>query len=218
MNKANGQPGKNASAWQWAGQVLSAEDLRQGLNGQGEVILSPRTVVTPMALDLLRANRVRIVRQPEDAREQREKAAWGYALEKPDAQVGSAIQSLAREGLRFKPLAAKREGESSCGWARAMADCIARGECQGGIAFCQDPGLVCCIANKLTGLRAVAVANVNQANRAVNGLAANLVVVEMPGRTFFEIRQILRCVSGGKGSCPNDIVSLLKELEGHAHR
>ena len=78
-------------------------------------------------------------------------------------------------------------------------------------------GLVCCVANKVPGLRAAAVTTVAQAARATHSLGANLLAVEMPGRTYFEVRQILRAVCGA-GACPDTVAGTLRELDGHAHR
>jgi len=58
---------------------------------------------------------------------------------------------------------------------------------------------------------------VTQAARAVRTLAANLLAVEMPGRTFFEVRQILR-ICCAPAVCPADLAGTLQELDGHAHR
>jgi hypothetical protein len=41
----------------------------------------------------------------------------------------------------------------------------------------------------------------------IEGLGANLFAIEMPGRTFFEFRQMLK-----------SIAKVLQELDGHAHR
>lgn len=217
MSPGNGQPGvngKDGKALLWTGRVLSAEDLRD-LNGHAEVLLSPRTVVTPMALDQLRAQGVRIVRRADETPGQSTGSSdWGIAQEKPDALVTSAIRSLEREGVRFKTIAAS--GDSPCRWGRALADCVARGDCCGGVGFAADPGLISCIANKVKGLRAAAVCSVPQAKRAIAALAANLIVVEMPGRTLFEIKQILKCVCAG-GACPPETIAILRELE-DAHR
>jgi ribose 5-phosphate isomerase RpiB len=100
-----------------------------------------------------------------------------------------------------------------------LAECVARGDCQGGIVFCQDPGLVCCVSNKVAGLRAVVVSSAASAARAALSLAANFVAVEMPGRTFFELRQILRtlCTTDAR-ACPAGVACTLQELDGHAHR
>ena len=65
----------------------------------------------------------------------------------------------------------------------------------------------------------VAVATVGQAARATLTLAANLLAVEMPGRTFFEVRQILRTLyAPAPPACPDGVACTLRELDGHAHR
>ena len=209
----------------WPGRVLAAEDLRRSLNGQRRVVLSPRTIVTPLAAEQLRADGIEVMRDaPTPARSASEghgctaAARWGYAQERPHPLVRSAVQSLEREGVRVQELPAIGEA-LACRWARAVAECVARAECHGGVVFCHDPGLVCCVANKLAGLRAAAVTTVGQAARATLTLGANLLVVEMPGRTFFEVRQIFRtlCTSAGP-ECPDGVVCTLQELDGHAHR
>src|SRR5205823_4118123 len=104
-------------------------------------------------------------------------------------------------------------------WARAMAEILTRTQDLGGIAFCSNPGLVCCIANKVAGVRAVAVSTTTQADRARKTVAANLVAIESPGRTFFELRQIARAIVAGQPACcPPELATMLKELDGHAHR
>jgi hypothetical protein len=132
--------------------------------------------------------------------------------------VECAVRAVRREGLVVREWPAPGR-ELTCRWARAVAECVAAGECSGGVLFCADPGLVCCVANKVPGLRAAAVATVQQAARATLSLAANLLVVEMPGRTFFELRQILRtlCVAR-RPLCPDGVACTLRELDGHAHR
>jgi ribose 5-phosphate isomerase RpiB len=143
---------------------------------------------------------------------------WGFAQERPHPTVQNAIKALERDGVAIVELQAN--GEPSCArWARAVADCIARGDCQGGVVFCEDPGLVCCVSNKLAGVRAAAVVTVAQAARATLSLGANLLAVEMPGRTFFEVRQIFRILcAGGQPVCPPGVACTLEELDGNAHR
>jgi hypothetical protein len=207
----------DSAVLRWPGRVLAAEDLRRHLNGQQELVLSPWTIITPLAAEELRSNGVRITRQaPEKL--PASVPAWGYAQERSHPAVQSAVQAVARDGLHLKELPAAGE-TAPCGWARAVAECVARGECVGGVVFCQDPGLFCCVANKLAGLRAAAVVTVAQAARATQTLGSNLVAVEMPGRTFVELRQILRTLcTAGSPACPPGVGSTLKELDGHAHR
>jgi len=104
-------------------------------------------------------------------------------------------------------------------WARRIADCMARGDCQGGIVFCQEPGLVCCVANKLAGLRATVLTTPSQACRIIVALGPNVVAIEATGRTFFELKQMLRAVGKSEpGKCPPHVSCVLAELDGHAHR
>ena len=201
----------------WSGRVVAAEDLRRLLNGHRQLLVTAHTVITPLALEQLRERGVEIRRQPT-VEKPATRSTWGYAQDRPHPMVTSAIQAVRREGLGWKEMPPVTTGQD-CRWARALAECIACGECGGGVVFCQDPGLVCCVANKVAGLRAAAVNTVAQAGRAVLTLGPNLVAVEMPGRTFFEIRQILRMLcTATVAACPPGVACTLQELDGHAHR
>jgi hypothetical protein len=217
---ANGQDldgSADGAVLRWPGRVLAAEDLRRHLNGQQELVVSARAVITPLAADHLRTNRVRIIRQAVE-KQPAPAPAWGYAQDRPHPAVQSAVQAMTRDGLHLKELPAA-QATAPCAWARAVAECVAQGECVGSVVFCQDPGLLCCVANKLAGLRAVAVVTVAQAARASQTLGSNLVAVEMPGRTFVELREILRTLcTAGSPACPPGVACTLKELDGHAHR
>jgi ribose 5-phosphate isomerase RpiB len=142
---------------------------------------------------------------------------WGFGQDRSHAMVQAAVRVLAREGVPLRELSCA-PGDASCHWAKAVAECLANGECQGGVLFCADPGLVACVANKVAGVRAVPVTTVGQSARATLTLAANLLVVEMPGRTFFEVRQILRTLITSGARCPDGVACTLRELDGHAHR
>ena len=207
----------DAEVLHWSGRVLAAHDLRRMLQGQGEVVVSAATLITPLAAEELRASGIRVTRQPA-AIEKLPAPSWGQAQDRPYPQVQSALRAVEREGMVVGELPAAREASPES-WARNLAECLAQGPYRGGIGFCSDPGLVCCIANKVVGVRAVAVTNVAQAARAVRTLAANLLAVEMPGRTFFEVRQILRLLRESQDQpCPPGVARILKELEDHAHR
>jgi ribose 5-phosphate isomerase RpiB len=201
----------------WQGPLVSAEELRRRLNGQEEIVVPARAIITPLAVDELRANGVRINRQTIEEQPS-PKGNWGYVQERSDPLVRSAVGALEREGLVLTELRPK-ESSTACQWAKAVAECVAGGECDAGLVFCSDAGLVCCVANKLAGLRAIAVASLPQAARAKAALGPNLVAIEMPGRTFFELRQIIRTLcQAAHPVCPAGVANTLRELDGHAHR
>src|SRR5207253_502279 len=128
---------------------------------------------------------------------------WSYAQEKPDAMVASAVQALARDGVTLAAV-------DFAGSARNVVETILRvGHL--GVVFCGDPALACCIANKMSGMRAAAVWNVAHVLRARKTLGANLFAIEMPGRTFFEVRQMLKTIVTGDVQCPAEIATTLQE-------
>jgi hypothetical protein len=201
----------------WKGQVLSALELRGALDGHRELVLPEGAVITPSAAEELKAKGVRI-RRRSPSNQLPSQAAWGYSQDRIYPQVQGLAKAVEREGIALRELEIGAAGNVST-WARELAGCIARGDCCGGLAFCQEAELVSCVANKVAGLRAASIGTPAQGARAASSLGANLLVIEMPGRTFFEIRQIIRGLCRtGTPACPPSVASLLQELDGHAHR
>ena len=144
-------------------------------------------------------------------------AGWAYAVEgKPTTMLAVALQSLCRHGAEPRHLP-ECNGEP-CVWVRDVAACLAAGDCRVAVLFCTDPGLACCVANKVPGVRAVAVTSVGAAVRALRSLGPNLLVVEMAGRTYYECRELLRLCQENPSACPPGLACVLQELDGHAHR
>jgi len=224
LNSQDRQTPGTDGALRWSGRVVTADGLRQSLNGERELVVTPRTVITPLAADHLKANGVQVVRQEEAAHPQKgpkeiSKGGWGYALERPFPLASSVMQSIKRDGLNLQELSIPRQREAecetlACNLARETAQVITRGDWSGAIFFCHDPWLVCCVANKVKGIRAAALTSASQANRAVSGLGVNFLALEIGNQTFFELRHILRSVCGSPATCSGAVTGILNELEG----
>jgi hypothetical protein len=135
--------------------------------------------------------------------------------DRPHDYVAAAVRTLRREGLLVSEVALE---SPPCVSARRVAEEISQGKFIGGVLFCQVPCIVACVANKVPGVRAVMVTTVGQAALATLELAANLLVVEMPGRTFYEVKQFLRIIHGVKPELVPVLAHTLQELDGRAHR
>jgi hypothetical protein len=205
------------SVLSWPKRLLCADDLRCHLTSQRELLLLPKTIITPLAADELKAKGILISWLVQNAKDPSasKRGTWAYTQEKPDVLITSAIQALQRDGITLSAL--NISGLLLIG-ARTLAEEIRKGSHCGGIIFCSDPGLVCCVANKIAGLRSVAVFDVTQVVRVSKTLGANLFAIEMPGRTFFEIRQMIKTIVGHAANCPEEVANALRELDGHAHR
>src|SRR5262249_46416225 len=208
--------GPQTDVLRWTACVLSAADLRQHLNGHREVLLSGKTIVTPSAVDELKAKGVGLSRLTENQVVGSPSGKWFCVQEKCDPVVDAAVNALRREGVKLSALQAVASNAAT--WAREVARQLSSGEHVGGVAFCADAALVCCVANKVKGIRAAVVASAAPTPNPFSTIGANLLAVEMPGRTLFEVRQILRTAATSKTARPDTVVNLLAEIEAHAHR
>jgi hypothetical protein len=145
-----------------------------------------------------------------------DKPGCGYAIQgRPVPMLEVALRALSRNG--GATLALPACNGSTCDWVRGVAECLRKGQCRAALLFCEDPELASCVANKVAGIRAAAVQTVPQAARALEQFGANVLVVEMAGRTFFEFKELLRLAGNGT-VCPPGVACVLGELDGHAHR
>jgi hypothetical protein len=143
-------------------------------------------------------------------------AGWGYAIEgQPSTMLQVALRAVYRNG--HPPQVLPPCNGEICDWVRSVAECLRSGRCRAAVLFCRDACLACCVANKVPGVRAAAVWTVAQAQRALQRLGANLLVVEMAERTYFECKEMLRLCCQ-RTECPPGVARILQELDGHAHR
>jgi len=216
----NGQPDQasfNGAKLDWTSRVLSAEDVRARLNGQLELILRSDTVITPSAHDELRSRRIRVIRQ-DALPQQTATRGWGYAQDRPYAIVQSVAGALKREGSLLSEIDLKHD-RVLCRWAQAVAESIHDGSFCGILAFCEDTSLVCCVANKVVGLRAVAVHPGLRARACLGGVGANFVAIDVARQTFFELKQLVQAICRqNEPVCSGELASVIGELEGHASR
>jgi ribose 5-phosphate isomerase RpiB len=228
LNGENRNSSDSTNVLRWSGRIVTADGLRRSLNGERQLQVIPGTVITPSAVDHLKANGVRVVRAEENPKPQaingnKPGMRWGYLTERPDAVVSNVVQALKRDGVDLQEISitpecsarVTLESESlACGLARQAAEIVAGGECRGVAVFSLDPGLTCCIANKVKGIRAIAIGSANQAQRAAKGLGANVLALELGKATFFEMRQILKSACNGSTSCSQVVAQIIQELEG----
>src|SRR5262249_12696834 len=122
---ANGQPREKnpeARVLRWSGRVLSSSDVAHSLNGHRELVLSPRTVVTPLAAEELSDRGVTYRRDPLEV-PAAPASEWGYAQDRPHPLVRSAVQALERDGLVLREMDTKIN-DSPWNWAKALAECV----------------------------------------------------------------------------------------------
>ncbi len=101
----------------WAGGVITADGLRESLNGERELVVTPRTVITPLAADHLKANGVRVVRQEAVPRASQAVARRGRWM---TLEVAVPVLPLVSLALALAALVASLV--APCGAGRATLD------------------------------------------------------------------------------------------------
>ncbi|MFO0964911.1 MAG: hypothetical protein U0793_04880 [Gemmataceae bacterium] len=210
-----GQSGAAGESLIWSERLLTWEDLRSRLHGLRELVLGPKTLVSPLLLDELRERKIAVRRDVASTASKTEnRGALGVAQRTSDGTVGGAIEALKREGLALA--AWEPKGANAAAWAWSLGHLVK--EAGRGVAFATDAALVACVAGKVAGVRPAHAMNARQAARAIQRFAANLLTIETPGPTFFEVKQILRTAATTAPQSSDYIERVFKELDGHAHR
>ncbi|MFQ3650075.1 MAG: hypothetical protein SNJ75_07055 [Gemmataceae bacterium] len=147
--------------------------------------------------------------------EETSSARWSVWYDRAYPFLPAVAQTLLREGfaIRFHQVHG-----SPFEWTREIAQSVSLNHLSGGVVFTCVPHVVSCIANKIAGIRAAMVSSIFQLNSATLELQPNFIVVEMPGRTFFEMKQFVRSFLIPTPSLSPELAHLFQELEHHAHR
>jgi hypothetical protein len=201
----------------WTARVLTEADLRRAWQGETIVEVGRRTVVTPLAREHLRTNSVALTWR-SDAEIKTPAIGWALAVETQDTRALSVIRVLSGEG-RAHTLLEGPEKNTRSHWYGILAERVGSGATRGVMVYCSDAAVCVCIAAKVPGVRPAAAISAAQAARVLLTLGCNFLAIETVGRTFFEMRQITRTVcDSGKPEAPPEVATVLKELDGRAHR
>jgi hypothetical protein len=180
---ANGNGRVDATVF--ADRLLSlrhAETIADGV--AREVRVAPGTVITPLARDWLKRNgvTVRVVSGREAAGARAALTGeWGFAIESKSGRVEPLRRSLL-------------DGPES--WAQVGADAVeaalwvVAGDGRGALVVADEASVACWRANRVEGIRAATVAEVDAVARAIRHLGANLLVVEPAGSSISALKHL----------------------------
>ncbi|MCY2949900.1 MAG: hypothetical protein ACOYNP_11340 [Gemmataceae bacterium] len=175
--------------WSFDGRVLAAEHLPRRLVGVTRVIVRPGTIVTPLAREDLSQRGISIshnvsVASSNDVSTYAGQLWIGKDRDYPFLGLGLRMAGSAPENTLAQSDPAALAAEAAR-WRQENA-------AGASVIFTCLPEMVAYEAGRLSGIPAAAVSAVHQAVRALATMQRPILAVEMPGRTPFEIRQILR--------------------------
>lgn len=186
----------NRQTIQLTDSVITADVLAEKIANESRVAVGAKAIVTPSARDWLRHNNVELTQASDGT-------ANGTAASvetKSDKLVitHSASQTIDRvleDAGRPSNGGWNRKSVSSADEAAKKAIGELRRESSRVIVvLTSEPEVVACLANRNEKAKAAVVADVAAVARVKSGLDGNVFVVDPAGRSFFELRNILRRV------------------------
>ncbi len=172
-------------------EPVITEDVLADITTNGKPIqIGPQAVLTPTARDFLKSHNVNWIR-----------AAAGGATSTTRCWKAFIVQ----ETEAAKQAIAELQRSTSVTWQQELADCtdqaaqaaidaICRAECEGVVILAKAAQRVACLANRNERVRASVVTDVRSVGTIRKCLGANVYVVCPRGRSFVELRNILRAV------------------------
>ncbi len=186
----------NGQAAQLTDSVITADVLAEKVGNQKNVVVGTRAIVTPSARDWLRHNKVELIHQTTVA-----SAGAAASVEvRSDKLVithsaGQTIdQVLEDAGRRTNGGWNRKSVESADEAAKKTIGELRRESSRVIVVLTSEPEVVACLANRNEKVKAAVVADAAAVARVKSGLAGNVFVVDPAGRSFFELRNILRRV------------------------
>lgn len=180
--------------------VITVASLSGRLAGVQEVHVPPRAIVTPAANDLLREAGAVLVRSRPNVSHSLSPTLVLGAAETPWG-ASNLISALTAAGVGVEQLA--RVG------LRETVDELADHACRGGrrcVLLTARPYLGACLANRRSGVRAVAIVRMADAQGAVVEAAANMAVLDPAAWSTFALHRFVQWfATSANQACPHEL-------------
>ncbi len=181
--------------------VVTAKLLEELHKAGGEIRLPKDALVTPAARDWFKENRVPVTW--EEANKGTGSRTLAVVMDASLAELRSMRSVLDRSGNLVDVIEPVGGRSGITGATRRLCGRIARREVAKGVVFAQDAAVPLCVANKHNGVRAALGTNVSSVEEACRELGVNVLVIEYPGQTAFQMRQMIdRLVKGPTAAKP----------------
>ena len=184
----------NGQSTQLTDSVITADVLAEKVVGRSNVVVGERAIVTPSARDWLRHNKVELIHGTTAA----------GATDSVEVNSGKLVITHAASQTIDRVLEDAARPATG-GWNRKCVQTVdeaakkAIGELRREssrviVVLTSEPEIVACLANRNEKVKAAVVADAAAVARVKSGLDGNVFVVNPAGRSFFELRNILRRV------------------------
>ena len=183
-----------------SGPIITADLLEKSLRSGQSLRIGRGAILTPSARDWLHARRTPWTRQDKSgATSSAGRVRWHIILQTVTPTVRSLQDGLRRlaDGWKIELVGQPLEA------AMRAINLVNTAECDGVVIFTEQADLVACQSNRNERVRAAVMQNSKQWEQVMRTLGANVVCISPIGRTFIELRNLLRDCAGTKPQAPS---------------
>ena len=210
--------------------IFTARQLQDLHKTNGHVVLPYGARLTPMAVDWAKARKIAVGYGPEEmAREhvntagaavtaagtvRNEAAPAGAFLWWCDGPCGAAKAAVGAQAKESSLSAVDLPGDAKqlVPVIKRIAAAVKGGQSTGGVLLVQSGAAAVVLANRCSSLRAMLGTTLESLEAGIGQVAANVLVVEYPGKTFPQIKNLVSRFVRARRELSEDVKRQMQEL------
>lgn len=194
MPTASTAPGSaetdNGQGTELTDSVVTADLLTEKAAGRKSIVVKERAIVTPSARDWLRHNSAELIFGVTTVPARTEVKSDRLVIAHSASQtIDRVLQDASRQsngGWNRKNVeSAEEAAKKAIGELRRESSRVI-------VVLTSEPEVAACLANRNEKVKAAVVVDASAIARVKSGLGGNVFVIDPAGRSFFELRNILR--------------------------
>lgn len=209
--------------------IFTARQLEDLHKTNGHVVLPYGARLTPLAVDWARAKKVVVGYGPDElvkqsiaprgigaadadgAKQQAAAGAFLWWCDGPCGAAKAAVGALAKES-NLSAIETPAEVKQLVAVIKKIAVSVKEGKAAGGLLLLQSAAAAVVLANRCASLRAIAGTTLESLEAGIAQVAANVLVVEYPNKTFPQIRNLLSRFVRARREVDAELKRQLEEL------
>jgi hypothetical protein len=209
--------------------IFTARQLEELHKSNGHVVLPYGARLTPLAADWARGKRIQVGYGPDelvkeskavtspsdDTKPQAAAVATAESFlwwcDGPCGAAKAAVGAIGKESSML-PLDVPAETKQLVAVIKRVASSVKDAKAAGAMLLLNSAGAAVVLANRSPSLRAIVGTSLESLEAAMAGVAANVLIVEYPRKSFSEIRNLLSRFVRAKRELSNELSRQLKEL------
>lgn len=183
--------------------IYTARQLEDLHKANGHIVLPYGARLTPLAVDWARAKKITVGYGPDElvksssskptaatAPQQSPAGAYLWWCDGPCGAAKAAVGALARESS-LSPIDLPSEAKRIACVVKSIAKSVSQNKSVGAALLVSSAGAATVFVNRCPSLRAVVGTTLESLEAAIAQVAPNVLIVEYPGKTFPQIKNLL---------------------------